>query len=227
MPIGMRVRDLTCLEETTSGRNSRVRARRRNWGSDEVALFAAVHDAASGRLLTVYRHHRGEVDSGDVLTIEQSALAPADSTDSIIVTLVGYEIDGRGALGTLVKDKYDAWVDAVSDADWGLSVENDRVDAAVGVLLVPPFAKRVLHDDVILLDRFEVAVPMFTAPAAPAEQRYAPSDTPEGLSITAAWDQVGPRGAGGGVTRMETTRSCRARGEDSTYVVRLEFMIGT
>lgn len=216
MPVGVEMNYVRCIEETTSGRFDWVRRGRRRRGSDEVAVFAAIHDAESGRLLAPYRWSSTGVDSGELKTIRQSMLAPTDSTSSISVTIVGYEIDGRGATSTLVKDKYQEWVGSVSAGDWGMSLENGAVNTAARVLLIPPFVRRVLRDDVIMLDRFRIDEDDVTGGATPDPERFAPSDAIAGLAVDARYERV-PGGD------LKSARTYTARSENSVYEVGVSF----
>ena len=216
MGVGLELESVQCLEETTSGRNSRVRARRRRRGSDEVAVFVAVHDAFSGDLLTTYRWTATGVDSRELHVVRQIVLDPRDSTDSVLVTVLGYEIDGRGSTETLAKESFEGFRAAVGAGDWGMPVPRRGAYTAARVLLLPPFARRVLQDDTIMLDRFTVDAADVPGRAVPEPVTYTPSDAVPGLSVEGRWDRFGG---------LRAIRTYRARAEHSEYVLRFRFRV--
>ena len=216
MPVGVKLNEVRCIDETTSGRNSRVRGRRQNRASDEIAMFTAMHDAESGRLLAVHKFWETGVDSGDEFHRDQSMLAPEDSSSAIGVTVVGYEIDGRGKTQTLVDDKYEEWLGAVSAGDWGLSLTDTAARTAAKIFLVPFAARRVMRDDLIMLDRFRIDERDVTGPEAPESEFYTPSDGVDGLSIGARYQRL-PDG------ELQSTRTYTARAQHSVYEVALSF----
>ncbi len=210
--------EVVCNLETTSGRRDRVRERRRKWGSDEVALFAAIHDAESGDLLSVYRFGRDEVDSGDSFNLAQSMLAPGDSSDSILISIVGYEIDGPRGFQRLYNDKYEEWLGAVGESDFGLPLEPGPRETANGIFFAPfqfTLWKRLLEDDLIILDRFGVDGSVFGRAALPARESYAPSDSVAGLTVVAEYERDGDE--------VVTRRTYSARSELSSYTLVLSF----
>lgn len=216
MPVGVRLKSVRCIDETTSGRRERVRDRRRRWASDEMAMFTAMHDGDSGRLLAVHKFWKTGVDSGDEFHPEQSMLGPGDSTSTIGVTVVGYEFDGRGSTESLVNDKYAEWVDVVSAGDWGLSLTDTAARTAARIFLVPFAARRVMRDDLIMLDRFRIEEDEVTGSDTPESEFYTPSDTEEGLSVGARYQRL-PDG------ELQSTRTYSARAQHSVYEVALSF----
>lgn len=216
MPVGVRLNDVRCIEETASGRNSRVQERRRGFGADEIAMFTAMHDAESGRLLAVHKFWETAVDSGDEYHPDQSMLAPEDSSSAISVTVVGYEIDGRGSTQNLVDEKYGDWLDAVSAGDWGLSLTDTAARTTARIFLVPFAFQRVMRDDLIMLDRFRIDESDVSGPETPDSEFYTPSDAVDGLSIGAQYRRL-PDG------ELQSTRTYTARAEHSVYEVALSF----
>ncbi len=218
MSIGVRMNEVVCNLETTSGRRSRVQERRREWGSDEIALFAAIHDAEGGDLLSVYRFGREEVDSGNSFNLNQSMLAPSDSSDSILISIVGYEIDGPRGFQRLYNDKYEEWLGVVGESDFGLSLEPGPRETANGIFFAPfhfTLWKRLLEDDLIILDRFEVESSVFGGAGLPARESYAPSDSVAGLTVVAEYERDGDE--------VVTRRTYSARSESSSYTLVLSF----
>ncbi len=110
MGIGVRLMEVTCDLESASGRWARRRNRQRRRGSDELAVFAATHDLATGQRLSYFKFVRGDVDTGDVYHPEQSFLGPSDSTDQIVLSLAAREVDGAGSRSTLVDREFQHWV---------------------------------------------------------------------------------------------------------------------
>ncbi|MBM6403929.1 hypothetical protein JQN72_06685 [Phycicoccus sp. CSK15P-2] len=215
MGVGVELQSVLCEVETAAGRTAQRRARRRRRGSDEVAVFLAVHDTDTGDLLTTYHWVRTGVDSDDLLVVRHTVLDAAGSTDDVTVTVVGYEIDGRGSTEKLAAAKFEDFRQSVTASDRGLALRRRPARTAARVLLVPPLARRVLQDDVIMLDRFRVTAADVRGPAVPPVERDEPSGDVPGLSVEGTWDRVG--------ALLRAARRYRSREEHSSYLVRLTF----
>lgn len=117
MGIGLALNQIDCNVETASGGWARRRDRQRARGSDELAIFAVMHSLSSDAFepLAHFKYYRENVDSGDTFRPEQSMLAPDDSVDELLVTLIALEIDGAGSGLDKANRYYQKWVEVTND----------------------------------------------------------------------------------------------------------------
>lgn len=136
MGIGIRLNEIRCEEESTSGFSKRRRRLRRKRFSDEIQLLIAVLDSSSGELIDTYNYVRGEVDSGDIFRPEDLFLSTSEnSSTEIKLRLMLIEIDGVRQLKKITDKNFKNWETNQSIA---IHSEGNQDHTAVGLGFVSP-----------------------------------------------------------------------------------------
>lgn len=223
MGIGARFLEINCDLETASGGWARRRNRQRRRGSDELALFVAMHNSESGDLLAWHKYYRGNVDSGDTFRPERSMLAPVDSVDNIVITLTALEIDGAGKLSKLVDREYKNFQNRVTTLG-GLSLPSisgpGPLDKTVGFLspLGAGFWFAEMEDDLIAVDRFYInrdwISDMLNGGTLPEREGYSPI-TGRGIDVVSEYERRGDN--------LITNREYTSSAANSVYSMSFEF----
>ncbi|OWW25810.1 hypothetical protein B4Q04_09455 [Zobellia sp. OII3] len=137
MGIGIRLSELRCEEESTSGFSKRRRRLRRKRHSDEIQLLIAVIDNASGELIDTFNYVRGEVDSGDVFRPDELFLSTTENSSlEVKLRIMLLEIDGVRQLKKITDKNYKTWEGNQSIA---FHSEGNQDNTAIGLGFGSPF----------------------------------------------------------------------------------------
>ncbi len=214
MGVGVELVRIECDVETSSGRSERRRRRRRRMGSDELAFYTAVHDPDTNDLLAESSWARTGVDSGESLAIGEPIIAPTGA-DPIMITLIGYELDGIGGSEHLAARLVEELSREARGNNFG-SPGGRRPGWLDGEpMVLPPLSRSSRRHNLIILDRFMLWDAQVDAERAPYERGFGalPPAAPD-ISRLARY-------VPGAATKAVTGRYVAAS-HHSTYIVELE-----
>lgn len=107
------VRNLFCINESTSGWSSRRRRLRRRRFSDEVALMVVMQGVDAAQNFTDFtvkevRSVTG-VDSGELVSLPPVDATFSDDTTRVLIWVKALEINGAGKTSKLAQDAFNDW----------------------------------------------------------------------------------------------------------------------
>ncbi|MGP1993020.1 hypothetical protein D9V96_014185 [Zobellia laminariae] len=159
MGIGVRLDQIICDAESTSGYTKRRRRLRRKRFSDEIQLLIAVFDNPSGEMIETYNYVKGDVDSGDIFRPDDLFLRTTDyESTEIKLRLMALEIDGVRQLTKLTDKNYKEWIKYKGGILNFIETSGDRGAAHAGMISPLGLAGlgSVAPDDLIAYDELVV-----------------------------------------------------------------------
>ncbi len=158
MAISIRLNEVNCNLESTSGFSKRRRRIRRKRASDELQVMIAVLNNTSGELLDTYNYVREDVDTGDTFRPNDLILSAADNdATEIKIRLIALELDGVGKTSKIARSNYSKWVKSQRFSTTGNQDHN-----AVGLGFISPFFiaafRHIAEPDLLAFDELIINV---------------------------------------------------------------------